>query len=185
MTVSKACCLFLLFTISLGRCAHVSTPPTLHDQQHAENLIDQGAAFLRSGELEQAKASFRLSLELVRSAAALDGLGCVAFLRGELGNAQAYFLRAYEIDPNYQETLSNLALLYNFIGASDEAERLFKRVLQHDPTIIQSRNNFGVLLKESGNIHKAREELYKGYVFSFSEVMRENLKRVGENVWHP
>lgn len=176
----------LLFILMfLHACVGSISPPlTPHEQQTAEHLIEQGSAFLRIGRLDEARASFVLSAELVMTPAALDGLGCVDFLIGELTSAREHFLRAYKLDENYVESLSNLALLYNFIGAHREAEALYQRVLQVKPTAIQTRNNLGVLLEELGNMDQARDELYKGYVLSQSDVVSDNLKRVGEEAWH-
>jgi Flp pilus assembly protein TadD len=176
--------LFLL--VSQYACVGgVAAPLTPHEERTAEQLIEQGAAFLRVGRLDEARASFLLSAELSVTPAALDGLGCVDFLLGELTSARDLFLRAHQLDENYVESLSNLALLYNFIGAQREAEKLYERVLQVQPTALLPRNNLGVLLEEQGNRDRARDELYKGYVLSHSDIARENLKRVGEEAWQP
>jgi Flp pilus assembly protein TadD len=164
---------------------NVAAPVTPHAEQTAERLIEQGAAFIRIGRLDEARASFVLSAELLMTPAALDGIGCVDFLLGELSSARDLFLQAYKLDENYVESLSNLALLYNFIGAQREAEKLYERVLQVQPTALLPRNNLGVLLEEQGNRDRARDELYKGYVLSHSDIARENLKRVGEEAWQP
>lgn len=181
----KRLVLFFLL-VSQGSCVgHIAAPVSPQEQQTAEQLIEQGAAFIRIGKLDEARASFILSAELAMTPAALDGIGCVDFLLGELTSARDLFLRAYKLDENYVESISNLALLYNFIGAHREAERLYERVIQVQPTAFQSRNNLAVLLEELGNTSQARDELYKGYVLSQSDVVRDNLKRVGQEGWQP
>lgn len=176
--------LFLL--VSQYACVGgVAAPLTPHEERTAEQLIEQGAAFLRVGRLDEARASFLLSAELSVTPAALDGLGCVDFLLGELTSARDLFLRAYKLDENYVESLSNLALLYNFIGAHRESGKLYRRALQVQPTAFQPRNNLAVLLEEQGNTSQARDELYKGYVLSQSDIVGDNLKRVEGEALNP
>ncbi|PJF37581.1 MAG: hypothetical protein CUN55_21340, partial [Phototrophicales bacterium] len=102
---------------TIASCAEVSVPgPTLEETNQAQQLIDKGTLALRARMLDEAQAAFEVSYDLVPSPEALDGLGCVAFMRGELEIARDYFLSAYNQDSNYTDSIFHLALLYDYVG---------------------------------------------------------------------
>ena len=62
----------------------------------ALSLVDRGTLHLRLGALSSARAEFQLAYELAQLPQALDGLGCVAMLEGDVQAAEQLFLKAYE-----------------------------------------------------------------------------------------
>lgn len=143
----SGCFLVLVF---MNGCI-AGRPVDLEDRLTAQKLIDQGVAYLRRGERERARSAFQLSFELVRSAAAVDGLGCVAFLEGQVDLAERYFVESYEMDPKYSNSLGNLALLYELQGYGNEAMLLHKRAVYENPRNYRFRNNFAVFLHDRGS----------------------------------
>ena len=67
-------------------------PGSIPDErfEQAERLVDEGTLALRDGKLEEAQAAFSLSRDLAPLAAALDGQGCVALLRGDVQIGRAH-----------------------------------------------------------------------------------------------
>ena len=136
--------------------------PSVSESLEAHRLIDQGAALLNLGEAERAASSFKVSYELAPSAAALDGLGCAAFISGDLGLAEVYFVQAYQMDRDYHNSLANLAMLYEMQGRLSEADRLHKYAIESNPTNFRARNNFGVFLSEYKSGSEGLKPLVKG-----------------------
>lgn len=174
----------ILLTVSLAGCVPLGPQPTgLEEQQKALALIDQGTAYLRAGALDEAKAAFEISYDLQVSAAAMDGLGCVAFHTGDLEAAREYFLGAYRFAPDYSPSLTHLALLYDYIGATEEAYELHARALQEEPDLIEARNNMAVILGEQGDSLEAKQELLRAFVVQPHRVLGKNLEAIGVSPW--
>ncbi|MCB0328772.1 MAG: hypothetical protein KDD70_03890 [Bdellovibrionales bacterium] len=174
----------MLFVETMTGCvASLPPSPTLEESRRASELVDQGTALLRRGALKEAQASFEVSFDLDQTAAALDGLGCVAFLSGDVELARDYFLLAYEQDHSYSQSLANLALLYDYIGAKEESRVLFERALGGDVDNAPTRNNLGVLLEEGGAKSAATSEMFRAYVVLPHEIIGKNLEQIGEKPW--
>ena len=138
--------LLLLSSFFIGCAVH--QPASMEEQLSARQLIDKGVLSLRAKNLAEAKAAFELSLELDYTAAALDGLGSVAFAAEEYRIAEDYFIRAYQTNNSYSQALANLAILYDLSGNIVEAEKLYKRALEENPENLQLRNNFATFIYE-------------------------------------
>jgi Flp pilus assembly protein TadD len=124
-----------------------------------------GAKALEDDQLDIASASFRISQQLAPSAEALDGLGCVALLEGDLDRAEALFFEAIDIDGRYYNVYSNLALLELARGAIPVAKYYFRKSLANDKLNFRSRSNFAILRKilgEPGSLELAEEGLALG-----------------------
>lgn len=156
-------------------------PPSLGEQQNAIGLIDRGTAYLRSGDFDLAKAAFEVSYQLKPSAEALDGLGSVAFVKGDFITARDYFLDAYYHDETYAESLAHLGILYDFLGFHDEAQQLYIRSVSLQPDNPASRNNYGALLYQRRQSDAARREFHKAYVILPHEIIDKNLKKAQNN----
>lgn len=122
--------------------------PDADSEMRALSLIDQGVAALRQGDLDRAEAAFSVAAELNGSSAAYDGLGCVFFLRKDLGQAEKYFRHAIELDQQNSEALANLALLKEIQGLRPEAQKLYRLAIEVDPKNFRARNNFAGLISD-------------------------------------
>lgn len=148
-------------------------------EQQSMNLIDRGVMYIRQGQLDQAQASFLVANELAPAAAALDGLGCVAFLKGDIVLAEQYFRRAYQMDQTYYEALANLALLKESQGLYSEARRAYQSAIRHNPADFRARNNLAGLLYELQDDKQAvRAELLKADALSEHPLVVSNLNQV-------
>ena len=169
---------FAVLGLYLSGCSFLDQPG-IHDRGQIEKLVDQGVGYMREGKLDEAEAAFKVALEIGNSAAALDGMGCVAFRRGETKRAEEFFWRAYEVDATYNNSLGNLALLYESQGLRLKALELYRRSLDLDPYNFRSRNNYAVFLAD-GDIPKARGELLKAKALAPHSVIKDNLNALEE-----
>lgn len=150
------------------------------EHQRAMVLVDQGTIQLRRGELEGAQASFEMARQLGGLAQALDGLGCVALVRGDFGLAEEYFLAAYQRDATYDNPLANLALVYDLTGRHQEAEKLYRQALTREPMNIAARGNFYSFISDSlvGREAEARRGFLHAQALGDHPILRENLRRL-------
>src|SRR4051794_33383564 len=98
--------------------------PETADISAASKMVDFGTLQMRTGHLDQAQAAFELAYQVGGLSSALDGLGCVAFKKAELSTAEKYFLRAYNESPDYNNSLTNLSMLYEIQKRWEEAEQV-------------------------------------------------------------
>lgn len=168
------CTLFLGVLLSGCIAAQTAVSPTTENQALA--LVDQGVAHLNFGELDRAEASFEMAHELARLPQALDGLGCVAFLRSEWRKAERYFIRAYEADHSYTEALGNLALLYDVQDLSDESEKLYRFALAENPENFRLRNNFAGFLAKKNREGSALKELKRAQALAEEPIIVNNIE---------
>ena len=162
----------------LTGCAQTTLPLSLDKEQHISKLVDQGTLYLRQGELERAESSFKVADEIGRSPAATDGLGCVAFLRGEYEKAYLYFVAAYKADNTYFQALANLALLYDILGDKGSAQMVYERALDEVPENFRMRNNYAALMIESNADEFAKTELMKAAAIVPHPLVEENLRNL-------
>lgn len=168
----------LLASLALTSGCTIRNYSSTQEEHEALLLVDRGSAFLRAESLDEAQAAFLVAYQMARLPRAVDGLGCVAFRRGDLLTAERLFRQAFELDPNDVEPLANLALLYDRQGKTDAARILFKRVLLHEPTNVRARNNFSALLFESHQIGQARAEILMAQAVVKHPVLTGNLIKI-------
>jgi len=172
--------LLILVTIAAG-C--ISPPPPRPDGERVRegrSFIDHGTIELRRGRLAEAEAAYRIALELTPTAAALDGLGCVAFLRGDLAGAQTFFERAIATEPGYSQALGNVALLYEAKGDIVRAEAFYRAALGAEPRNFRARNNYAAFLRRGNDrtlLEDTRAELLKANAVARHPAIEANLVR--------
>lgn len=185
--VSGVVCLFLV----LQGCAIAPQGADLSSQQQALQLIDLGVLQLRCGKLQQAQASFEVAYQLNSSAQALDGLGAVAFLGGEISQAKEYFLAAISLEPEYAEAYANLGLLMEASQNYKEAQLYYRRSIELAPHNFRARNNLAALMREqqltgkgvdrqSVDTAQVRQELFRAQSISPNGLIEQNLYMLGE-----
>ena len=142
-------------------------------------MVDSGVFSLRQGKLAAAKASFEVAWDLAALPAALDGLGSVALLEGEVGMAEQYFESAHRLDDTYVQSLANLALIYEYRGEYARALELFREVLKSDPANEAVRNNYAVSLFEQEKVLATKlvmGELLRAAALSKHPVIKHNQR---------
>ncbi len=149
-------------------------------EHSAEKLVEQGVVYLRERDLDRAEASFKVAYELAALPSAIDGLGCVAFLKGSYLLAERHFFQAYEMDNKYLTALGNLALLYETRGLYSKAETVYQMVLDGQPANFRTRNNYAGLIydrKYQGEA-LALSELLKAEAMAKHPLIRDNILRI-------
>lgn len=150
---------------------------SMGEQRQASQLIDQGTVFLRQGDLARARASFEVSRDLGGGAAALDGLGAVEHIKGNHEAAERHYLAALSSDPGYLTALGNLALLYEAMGRKEEAQNLYRLVLQLRPDDVRARNNYAAALYDDKHELAAVAELLRAEAVARHPVVVDNLRK--------
>lgn len=170
----------LLVFVSLAGCA-VQQPPPLEHRHKGMELIDQGVIHLRSGQLEEAQASFEAAYEIGKLPEALDGLGAVAMLKGSPEVAIELFEAAYN-EGEYPFALGNLALAHEMLGNLVLANQLYNRAIEEDPTNFRARGNFSVFITDYlDEREKAKSELLKAKAIEATPLLVHN-QEVLENM---
>ncbi len=153
--------------------------PSMEDEKESLRLIDEAVLYLREGELDRAESNFNLALELSISAAATDGLGCIAFARKDYPRAEELFWEAYDIDASYNNSLGNLALLYEVQGDMVKARELYEQALAQDTRNFRMRNNYAVHLAENDTSKEVVfKELYKAQALYNHPKIYDNINNL-------
>lgn len=169
--------LLLLCGAVSGCFSQEGLPAWRYDE--AERLVDDGARALREGRLTEALTAFELAREYAPVAAALDGKGCIAFLKGNLAEAEELFREAYESDATYDEALGNLALVLDVAGRDEEALELYRTLLEQHPEAARQRNNRAALAFDLGHGSSEVEgEFAKAALALAGGISEKNLERV-------
>ena len=169
---------FVLLAVVISGCA-VITPASVDEIHKARSLVTQGVQHLRLGQLDRARASFEVAYQIANLPEAIDGLGCVSFIEGDLDQAERYFVEAYERDPEYVHVLGNLSLLYEARGEKKLADKLYRLALRENPENFRVRNNYAVFLQEAGT-KGGRQAMLKAMALSDHPLMQQNLKQLGK-----
>lgn len=165
----------------MAGCVPQVEPPSIDRSMKSMQWIEKGVWYLRSGDLNKAEAAFTTSAELHTSAISIDGLGCIAFRRGNHAVAEKLFHRAIELDSNYGTAYANLGLLYDVAGKHEVARQYFEKAIQLSPDDAQLRNNFAVLIGETGERpSQAIRELHQAEVLGAHAVAATNMAVLAE-----
>ncbi|MDE1179070.1 tetratricopeptide repeat-containing glycosyltransferase family protein [Paraburkholderia sp.] len=65
---------------------------------------------------------------------------------GEMADAETYWRRAIEIEPDFIDSYNNLGIMLKGLGRFAEAEALFRQLLMQRPDIVEAHNNLGTVL---------------------------------------
>lgn len=153
--------------------------PSVLEQRRADELVNTGTVYLRQGSLREAAAAFEVAEDLAGSAAALDGLGCVALLRRRYTEAERLFWGALERDPRYTHVLGNIALVYELQGKREEARRFHIEALKAYPDSYRFRNNYAAFLHaEKAPATRTQQELTRAQVINTHPVILSNLANI-------
>lgn len=123
---------------SLAGCSHEQ--PAQSAPVPTDQLLDQGAAHLRAGDVEAAEAAFTTVVE--REPDNVYGhydLGLVAQQTGRRLDAVRHYATALRLDPRYVPALHNLAVLTETEDLRG-AVALWRRVVRLQPTDAAARS---------------------------------------------
>ena len=73
-----------------------------------------------------------------------------------LQDAQNYYYKVLEIDPNYVNAHNNLGIIFKELGEYQKAKSCFEKAIEIDPNYIDAYNNLGFIFKDLGDFQKAK-----------------------------
>lgn len=113
-------------------CTALPTGKTWHDPLTIEEHLVLAGTYLQQREPRAAAREYEaVVMQDPRHVPALVALGNIAIEQHEWTEAEAYYRRALEIDPNHAGAANNLATVYLSTGRQlEEAERLARHALQ-------------------------------------------------------
>jgi tetratricopeptide (TPR) repeat protein len=115
---------------------------------------------LQTGDYAKAEESYKLALALdAKSAGAELGLAQTLVRQGRIGDADAHFHQAAQLEPKYRESLLELAGLYEKAGQTSEAIALYREF----PDNAAAQARMGELLLEARQFADAVPRLEEAY----------------------
>ena len=136
-----------------------------------------GLHLFKSGQFDQARASFRRSLELSPTQVSSKFyLAKISESEGDLDRALETYREIIDLEPEHAESHAAIGRLALKKGQFVEAEEHLKRSVQLDASYRPARYNLGLLYSQLGEIEKAREELQR------AEELRQSEARPAEGV---
>ena len=142
--------------------------------------IEEGEALFAQGKIEEAEKCF---LDLLKkdpsNAEALNDLGVIQHTKGNIQEAEGYFLKAVEAKEDYLDALFNLADLYQNAKRWEEAALQLKKCIAIDDQDPNLYNQLGMICLEMGNTEKAKTVLARSLELNpDQETVRESLERL-------
>ena len=123
-----------LVSLSLAACSGLPRIVVLHDPLTPEEHVTLAARYEAQGLTKQAAEEYQAALsKRSNDVPALVGLGNLSYQRGEMKEAERYYRKALDRDPDHPMANNNLASVYLALGKNlDEAERLARRALAQE-----------------------------------------------------
>lgn len=121
----------IVIGVNISACSDLPRVRVLHDPLSPEEHVTLGLSYEIEGRPELATREYDVALSQSHGyVPALIGLGNLAFERGALTEAEAYFRQALAVAPEDPGANNNLAMLYLVRGGDlNEAEQLASRAL--------------------------------------------------------
>ncbi len=150
--------LLILLILSFSACGPVNMKPS----PQTLKLVEQGAEWLKSGDLNRAEASYSLALEYrPNMAEAYNGLALVALERGDRELAVKHLRKALTFNEDLAEAHNNLGVLYYRAGKMKKSRTHLISALGVDPGYHTARGNLVRTLLKMGEHKEARVHLLK------------------------
>ena len=77
--------------------------------------------------------------------------------KNNLQDAQNYYQKVLEIDPNHADTHNNLGIIFQKLGEAQKAKSYFENAIEFNPDYTDAHFNLGNLFKELGEHQKAKD----------------------------
>lgn len=123
-----------------------------------ENEIERGEALFAEGQIDQAETLFQRVLEnQPKNHEALNNLGAIHYIRGEINIAEDYFLKALAIKENYPDALLNLVKVYGKRKGWKEASVQLENYMSTSKKDLDLLSQLGIIYWQMGDSKKARD----------------------------
>ena len=74
-----------------------------------------------------------------------------------LQDAQNYYNKVLELDPNYVNAHNNLGAIFQKLGDPQKAKEYFEKVIKINPNYVSAHNNLGNIFQKLGDLQKAKD----------------------------
>lgn len=148
----------------------LSPEQAMQIESKLQELLAKGVFDLEGNSKEsvdRAQAAFELAKALSpEDPRVLDGLGSVAFRRGDYLKAKGLFQQAVMADESYDPAYMHIAAVAEHNGDLLAAYQLLQKAIEKNPLNYRAHNNLGVFLlkynsKEEASVKHAKNELLK------------------------
>lgn len=141
-------------------------PVSIDEMLQVKKLVTQAKEKINSRELDQAEALINLAAEIsANEPIVIDALGCLAWHRKNIDLAESYFRQAILINPKFENSYLNLAIVMEQKGDISQAKSLLEKTLKINPLNHRARNNYaGIIFDYAISTNEkdlARKELNK------------------------
>ncbi|HXC61401.1 MAG TPA: tetratricopeptide repeat protein [Nitrospiria bacterium] len=120
-----------LLSLSLAACSGLPRIVVLHDPLTPEEHVTLGSGYEAQGLTKQAAEEYQAALrKQPDDVTALVGLGNLSYQEGKIKDAERYYRKVLDRDPDHPMANNNLASVYLSLGKNlAEAEQLARRAL--------------------------------------------------------
>jgi ADP-heptose:LPS heptosyltransferase len=141
----------------------------------SDTPLEQALAHHREGRLPAAETLYRRALDAnPADAAALHGLGLIAFQRADYATALDLIEDASQREPSNAVFLSNLAAVYQKLDMCERARACSERAIELDPVFADGYTNHGHALCALGRVTAAEHSYRKALELAPSPLTRLN-----------
>ena len=84
-------------------------------------------------------------------------LGFKNHQNNNLQDAQNYYQKVLEIDPDHAATNNNLGVIFKDLGETQKAKEYYKKAIEVNPNYADAHNNLGIILIELKEYQKAKD----------------------------
>lgn len=125
----------------------------------AEQYADACAQFIAAGDLDQAEAACKHSLEYQpKYWNALHNLALIEQQRGDLTSAKKHYIEAVRANGAMKQSYNSLGVIAQGEGDLRSAAQYFREALRQHPEYSEARLNLGAVLLQQKKAHEAELE---------------------------
>lgn len=129
---------------------------TREDELKAQ--VNLATAYWLKGNRQEAIALLEQVYETFKTTIVYGNLGYMKILNGDLDDALALNLAAYEYNEDDKTVLDNLAQNYYMLGRFEEAAEMYDKLMEKSPKYAESFYFHALTLKQLGRLAEAREQ---------------------------
>ncbi len=142
---------------SLGKNQkNISVNTNTHSKPSKEQTIHQAFKFHSQGNISEAAVYYQHFInEGFKDQKVFTNYGVILKNLGKPQQAEYYYRKAIEIDPDYADAHYNLGIILKDLGKLQDAEFSYRKAIELNPYFAQSHCNLGNILKDLGNLQDA------------------------------
>ena len=121
-----------------------------------EQIINQAIQLHLKGNINEAKINYQYCIKQgFNDQRVFSNYGSILQDLGQLEEAEKYFRKAIELQPDFAEFHCNLGSLLRDLGQLKEAEKYFRKAIKFKPDLIEAHFTLGNILKDLNKLQDA------------------------------